>query len=94
MIETISVSSRGQIVIPEKMRKLLGIKDGSRLVLVEKNDEIIIKRESEVEIFLEDSEKKESVGWMMLAEKSMKEIWDNPKDDKVWNQYLNEPEVE
>ena len=94
MMETINVSSRGQIVIPEKMRKSLGIKDGSRLILIEKNDEIIIKRESEVEHFLEDSERKESIGWMMLAEKSMIEIWSNSKDEKVWNKYLSEPEVE
>jgi len=35
-------------------------------------------------------ERKESLGWMMLAEKSMAKIWDNPKDDEVWNKYLED----
>ena len=32
--------------------------------------------------------RKEKIGWMMLAEKSMKKTWDNKKDDEVWSRYL------
>ncbi len=32
--------------------------------------------------------KKEKLGWLILAQKSMEKIWDNPKDDKEWEQYL------
>ena len=35
-----------------------------------------------------EKNKKEKIGWMILAEKSMKKIWDNKKDDEVWNKYL------
>lgn len=31
---------------------------------------------------------KEKQGWMALAEKSLQKIWENKKDDKVWNKYL------
>ena len=31
---------------------------------------------------------KEEMGWIILDEKSMKKIWDNKKDDEVWNNYL------
>ena len=34
-----------------------------------------------------DRTKKEKIGWMILAEKSMKKIWDNKKDE-VWSKYL------
>jgi len=30
-----------------------------------------------------DRNKKEKIGWMILAEKSFKEIWDNKKDDET-----------
>jgi len=30
-------------------------------------------------------EKKEKIGWMVLAEKSMEKIWNNKKDDEIWN---------
>jgi metal-responsive CopG/Arc/MetJ family transcriptional regulator len=35
-----------------------------------------------------DRTKKEKIGWMILAEGSMKKIWDNKKDDKIWDKYL------
>jgi len=31
-----------------------------------------------------DRSKKEKIGWMILAQKSMEKIWDNKKDE-IWN---------
>lgn len=30
----------------------------------------------------------ENLGWLILAENSMKKLWDNKKDDEVWKKYL------
>lgn len=35
-----------------------------------------------------DKTRKEKIGWMILAEKSLSKIWDNKKDDEVWSKYL------
>ena len=35
-----------------------------------------------------DKTKKEKIGWMILAEKSLNKLWDNKKDDEVWEKYL------
>lgn len=35
-----------------------------------------------------EKNRKEKIGWLILAEKSMKKIWDNKKDDEVWRKYL------
>lgn len=35
-----------------------------------------------------DRNKKEKTGWFVMAEKSMEKIWNNKKDDEVWNKYL------
>ena len=35
-----------------------------------------------------DRNKKEKIGWMFVAEKSMKKIWSNKKDEEVWSKYL------
>ncbi len=32
--------------------------------------------------------RKEKIGWMIMAEQSMKKIWDNKRDDKEWSRYL------
>lgn len=35
-----------------------------------------------------DKTRKEKIGWMILAEKSLNKIWDNKKDDAIWGKYL------
>lgn len=35
-----------------------------------------------------DRSKKEKIGLMTIAQKSMEKIWDNKKDDKVWSKYI------
>lgn len=35
-----------------------------------------------------EKNKKEKIGWLIIAEKSMEKIWDNKKDNEVWNKYL------
>lgn len=84
-IETVKVSSRGQIVIPEDMREALDISEGSKLVLVKEDGKIILEKESEFMKALRID--KERLGWLMLAEKSLAKIWDNPKDDETWSKY-------
>ncbi|PKL65251.1 MAG: AbrB family transcriptional regulator [Methanomicrobiales archaeon HGW-Methanomicrobiales-3] len=39
-MEVVTLSSKGQIVIPAKVRKKLSLKEGDSLVLVEENDAI------------------------------------------------------
>lgn len=77
MFETLKVSSKGQIVIPEKIRTRLKIKQGEKLILIEKKNKIILEREKN---FLEELE---SLRWLKLTEQSLKEFWDNPKDEKI-----------
>lgn len=88
MISIMNVSSKGQVVIPEEIRKKLAIKAGSKLVVIEKNGTLVLKKEEELAKHMEEDEKRETAGWLSLAEKSLREVWDNPKDDKVWNKYL------
>ena len=35
-----------------------------------------------------DRTKKEKIGWMILAEKTMRKTWDNKKDNETWSKYL------
>ena len=35
-----------------------------------------------------DRNRKENMGWLALAEKSLNEVWDNKKDDETWSKYL------
>ncbi len=86
-METIKVSSRGQIVIPEEVRKGLGIKEGTKLVLIQRGNRVILEK---VQDFMKEIERveQERIGWMLLGEKGMAKIWGNPQDEEVWKHYL------
>ena len=67
-IETTRMSSRGQIVIPLEMRK--DIQEGDKLIVIRKDDEIILKKS-----IPEDA---------ILSEKSFAKTWLNKKEDEAW----------
>jgi len=68
IIDTTKMSSRGQVVIPLDMRK--DIREGDKLIVIKKNDEIIIKRS-----IPENA---------LLSEKSFAKTWLNKKEDEAW----------
>ncbi|MEK6847801.1 MAG: AbrB/MazE/SpoVT family DNA-binding domain-containing protein [Nanoarchaeota archaeon] len=68
IIDTTKMSSRGQVVIPLDIRK--DIKEGDRLIVIRKGDEIILKK-SIPEIAL-------------LSEKSLAKTWLNKDEDEAW----------
>lgn len=42
-VATTKMSSKGQVVIPETIRKALGLKEGSQFVVVGRGDTVILK---------------------------------------------------
>lgn len=68
IIDTTRMSTRGQIVIPLDMRK--DIKEGDKLIVIRKGDEIILK--------------KSIPETAILSEKSFAKTWLNEKEDEAW----------
>jgi len=77
-VELIKVSSRGQIVIPEDIRKKYGIKQGDRLILLEQDGALLLTKASTAEDVLRKQ-------WLSATERSFADVWDNDEDDKIWN---------
>lgn len=62
------MSSRGQVVIPLDIRK--DIKEGDRLIVIRKGNEIILKK---------------SINDLaLLSEESLAETWLNKDEDEAW----------
>ncbi len=78
-LRTVSMNDRGQIVIPEDMRKSMKFSSRDILVLIEKDNQIVIKKESEVAERLEN----EDEFWKKLSAESMKHAW--AKEDEIWD---------
>ncbi len=86
MIETITVSSRGQIVIPERVREALDIEEGVKLILIQEGEKMILEKEND---FLQKlKEQEERKAWIALGEVALSKLWNNPKDEETWKRYL------
>ncbi len=68
IIDTTRMSSRGQVVIPLDMRQ--DIKEGDKLIIIKKDDEIILKKS------IPES--------AILSERSFAKTWFNKKEDEAW----------
>jgi len=77
MKELINVGEKGQIVIPKSIRDIFGIKKGTRLLIAEDKEKIIIKpvKLNEKHLFL------------LLSEPSLKKTWNNKYDER-WDDVL------
>lgn len=83
IMKTVTVSGKGQISIPQEIRKQLAVEKGSKLVIILKDKKLLIRKASDISQSIEDGF--EDV--VRYSERSLEEIWDN-EDDEVWNRYL------
>lgn len=83
-LKTIKLSEKGQISIPKEIRKGMHLKKGDKLVLVAKGEQLILEK---ADSFLKKAGiEEESIGTMLLSEKTLKKDWDNEYDER-WNKY-------
>ena len=77
MNDVITIGEKGQIVIPKQIRDDLNIEKGSRLIITQDKEKIIIKL----------LEMNDDYFWMLLGESSLAKVWDNPEDAR-WDDVL------
>lgn len=82
-VRSVTMSERGQIVIPEDMRKDLKLSQGEALVLIEQEDSIIMRKESHVAKHLADED-----SWDKLAREGLQNAWS--KSDEAWEKVARE----
>jgi len=78
-VSVVRVSSKGQIVLPERFRKEMKIRQGTNMLAVKEGEVIILKKEESLKDDFKDLTK--------MAEVSIKDIWDDKRED-IWNSYL------
>ncbi len=81
---TVTLSDKGQISIPKKVRQHLGLKKGEELVLMEENGRIILEQAVHLVRKLVLLEKSESLTNMLVSERTLAKDWSNA-DDERWN---------
>lgn len=78
-LRSVIVNDRGQIVIPEDMRKNMDIKEADTLILIERDGEIIVKKEEDIISAVGEDE-----FWRVVFRASLIRAWE--KEDEVWDE--------
>lgn len=87
MIDVAKISAKGQIVIPEDIRKKLFLKKGTKIILRQMGNKLILIPEKDFEKELNQRDQEED-NWNKLLEISLKKDWDNKEDEEEWVKYL------
>jgi len=83
-LKTIKLSEKCQISIPKEIREKLHIKKGDQLILISKENQIIIQK---ADFLLKGMGiKDESFDTMLASQEVLKKDWDNKYDER-WNKY-------
>jgi len=77
MPDLVTLGEKGQIVIPKRVREDFRLKKGTKLLLKEEEERIILKP-----ITLDEPHY-----WMLVAESSLRKTWDNKYDER-WDDVL------
>ncbi|MFA5797116.1 MAG: AbrB/MazE/SpoVT family DNA-binding domain-containing protein [Candidatus Woesearchaeota archaeon] len=83
-MKMITVSEKGQIAIPQSIRQQLGIDRGDELVATIIKNKIVLEKAEHIDAYLAD-DFEDTLAWSM---DSLKEVWDNKSDEKIWKKYL------
>ena len=72
-IEITKITSKGQVVIPQNIRRKAGLKEGERFLVYNNKDSIILKRTRDLESVENTDE----------FEKTFKSMWKTAKERKI-----------
>jgi AbrB family looped-hinge helix DNA binding protein len=75
------MNDRGQIVIPEEIRKDLGLDKNTTLVLIDDGEKIFIQKEADVFTAINEDN-----FWKGVSRRSLLSLWD--KKDEVWDKFV------
>lgn len=81
---TVKMTGKGQIVVPKEMRDSMGLKRNSMLLIVQKDDNIILKKPESLEAIVEDFPELRAA-----TERVFGEVWKD-EDDKLWESYIKD----
>lgn len=82
-MRTVNVNERGQLVIPEDIRRDFGIREGSTLVMIERQKEIVLIKESDAL----EAMGQEGRFWKTLSQEAMKSAWS--REDEIWDKIFS-----
>lgn len=79
-IRTSTISSKGQIAIPQEMRKRKGFREGQKVVILAFEDRLEIRPLSDITRHLSAL----SMQTALMSQSSLAKIWNTPEEGEAW----------
>lgn len=79
-VKVVSLSPKGQLVIPAAILRAMGIKGRTDLAIVQDGRRLVITKASDLGKKVVD----DLQGFEALGVSAFADVWDNPVDDEVW----------
>ena len=74
-IRTATLTSKGQICIPNAARNLVGFKKGTKISVIVYSDRVELKPMNKIN---------EDMLPALISEEVLAEAWDTPEEDEIW----------
>lgn len=76
-IRTVTITSKGQICIPNVARNLVGFKEGTKINIIVYGDRVELKPMKKENI-------DDTLFCMLASEEVLAEAWNTPEEDEAW----------
>ncbi|MBI5554007.1 MAG: AbrB/MazE/SpoVT family DNA-binding domain-containing protein [Candidatus Diapherotrites archaeon] len=80
-IEIITVSRKGQVVLPKNVREHMHISQGSKLLLIQKDNQLTL---SKIDSLIEEEQNQEKNATAFASEKALAKDWLSKEEDEAW----------
>ncbi len=80
IVRTLTVSEKGQVVLPADVRRAMGIEKGTELVLVFDGERLLLQKETRAAAALEE----DFADLLAATESTLRAVWEN-EDDEAWD---------
>lgn len=80
LVRTLTVSEKGQVVLPADVRRAMGIEKGTELVLVFDGERLLLQKAGRAAATLGE----DFTGLLAATEATLRDVWENDEDE-AWD---------
>jgi AbrB family looped-hinge helix DNA binding protein len=74
-MKTVTITEKGQVSIPKRLRKSAGFKNGSKVAILVFKDKVELRPMKQISDAMYAS---------LMSEKVLDRVWNNPEEDEAW----------
>ena len=83
--KSVQITGKGQLVVPMEIRSSMGLEKGSKLIIIQSGEDILLKKPESFEAFVDEK----FPGLKAATERVFGKVWEG-EEDSLWESYIND----